>query len=143
MKQIHPLLIIVFGLLLFVACHHHHDDEPAIFERSLDVPATKGSQTYTVSDLKRSIDSISSTDTTWLTVTKKPYGSVSPKVELSYEEITGIKRSAVVIFRDNESNQVNLTVNQAGKTDSPPEQENGIEDPHDTVTDQPAYSRQQ
>ena len=142
MKQIHPLLIIVFGLLLFVACHHHHDDD-AIPNWSIDVPDTQGNQTYTVSDLTDSIDSISNTGMTWLTVTKKPYGGGSPQVELSYKENTGTKRSAVVIFRDNESNQVNLTVNQAGKTDSPPEQENGIEDPHDTVTDQPAYSRQQ
>ena len=76
---------------------------------------------------------------------KQYYSSGSPQVKLSYEANTGGERSAVVIFRDEDNNQVNLTVKQLKPIVTPEEnpepEKTGIDDPHDTQSDQPAYSR--
>ena len=109
--------------------------------------AESGSQTYTASDLKTNIANLSST-ATWLTATKQPYSSGSPKVTLAYTENTGSERQAAVTITDSDDNKVVLTVKQlkpGEKPETKPEQEQdyGIDDTHDIVTDQPAYSRQQ
>ncbi len=146
MKSIKSMLLIIAATSTLSSCwlFPDHDPDPveaAIFNQSIEIPATEGSQTYTVSDLKKNISGeISNTGSTWLTVEKLPYSSGSPQVKLSYKANTGGERSAVVIFRDDDNNQVNLTVEQP-EAEEPEPVKTGIEDPHNTQSDQPAYSR--
>ncbi len=132
------------SLVLFTACSSSNPVETPIYNQSIEIPAAEGSQTYTVSDLKKNISGeISNTGSAWLTVEKQNYSSGSPQVKLSYKANTGGERSAVVIFRDEDNNQVNLTVKQLKPEEKPEPDKTGIDDPHDTQSDQPAYSRQQ
>ena len=148
MKQIKAIMIMAVCLVLFTACPGKHND-PDTFERSLELSAESGSKTYTANDLKAEIKSVTA-PASWLTATAQAYSGGSPKVTLAYTENTGGERQAVVTITDTGDNKVFLTVKQLKpgekpetKPDQDQEQGYGIDDTHDTVTDQPAYSRQQ
>ena len=72
----------------------------------------------------------------WLTITKEAYTSGAPKVKLkATENMQTTKRSAYVVFvaaKDTLALTINQAVYQSG-TD--------VNNPNDTSTDQPAYSR--
>lgn len=126
MKQIKAIIMAVLSLVLFTACPHSDPDsitEPQTFQRSLQVSAEKGQQTYFANDLKAGIGDIQNTSS-WLTVTPMAYGSGSPKIQLTYEENTGGERQALVTLTDVNNNKLFLTVTQmkAGETPVNPEQ---------------------
>ena len=120
MKQIKALFLSVMSLVLFTACPDSTPDtvvEPVTYRRSLQVPAERGQQTYTATDLKVGISNVQNTSS-WLTVTPMAYGSGSPTVQLTYEANTGGERHVLVTLTDVNDNKVLLTVTQlkAGET---------------------------
>ena len=141
MKQIKSLFLTMVALMGLLACGGDEPDpilEPQVFQRSLQLPAEEGQQTYTASDLKVGISIVQET-ASWLTVETLAYSNGSPKVEIEYDANTGGERQAMVTLTDVNNNKVFLTVTQEALITPVP----GIDDPHDTQSDQPAYSRQQ
>ena len=156
MKQIKAIILLMISLVLFTACppDPEPEQESKTFQRSLQVSAEKGQQTYTATDLKAGISNVQNTSS-WLMVTPMAYGSGSPTVQLTYEANTGGERQAVVTLTDVNGNKVFLTVTQVKKGDIPvntdpdtdpntdpnTDPDYGVDDTHDVVTDQPASSR--
>lgn len=113
--------------------------EPQQFAQSLTMAATGGEQSLTLADLTTAISSIGTPTDTWMTVTKEAYTSGSPSVKVKTEANPQEQpRTASVIITATNGDQLTLSVTQAAK-EAP---NYGIDDTHDTVTDQPAYSRQ-
>lgn len=133
MKQIKALFLSVMSLMLLTACPSDPDPvlEPSTYQRSLQVSAEKGQQTYTATDLKAGISNVQNTSS-WLTVTTLAYGSGSPKIQLTYEENTGGERQAVVTLTDVNNNKVLLTVTQlkAGETPNNPDTPDNPDNPY-------------
>ena len=145
------LLLASAAMLLLTACGHHKKEavEGQTFRQTYNVAADGGQQTVTLTSLVTSISNIEQGDT-WVVATKMSYTSGSPSIRLDIEENTEMQvRQTNITITDNSANKVILTVKQVkpGETPEPnpePEQEKtGIDYPHNTESDQPAYSRQQ
>lgn len=78
----------------------------------------------------------------WLTVEVMPYTSGAPMVKLTATSNPNTQeRKTKVVIKGTSQDMVRLTVTQKGKTaPSDDEEGTGIEDTHDSVTDQPAYA---
>ena len=98
-------------------------------------------KTVTLTNLKTAIKDIEY-NADWLTVIKQTYTSGSPSLRLTATanvkdgESTN-SRSCTVTITANSGDKVLLNVTQQGA-----ERKTGIDNPHDTPTDQPAYSRE-
>lgn len=105
---------------------------------SHELPAKASEEVLTLTGLSSSISQMAGEDHTssWLTVTKEAYTSGAPKVKLkATENLQTTKRSAYVVFvaaKDTLALTINQAIYQSG-TD--------VNNPSDTPTDQPAYSR--
>ena len=103
-----------------------------------ELPAKASEEILALTGLSSSISQMAGEDHTasWLTVTKEAYTSGAPKVKLkATENLQTTKRSAYVVFiaaSDTLALYIDQAVYQSG-TD--------VNNPTDTPTDQPAYSR--
>ena len=103
-----------------------------------ELPAKASEEILTLNGLSSIISEMAGADysSSWLTVTKEAYTSGAPKVKLkATENMQTTKRSAYIVFvaaRDTLALTINQAVYQSG-TD--------VNNPNDTSTDQPAYSR--
>lgn len=156
MKRLKNMWIAIVAAFMLTGCPSGPDPDPVpeatpltptTISKTLQVDWKKGQQTYTLTDLKDRISNIGNTSA-WLTVTLLTYSTGSPKVQLSYEENDGGERSVVVEITDTKGNKVLLTVKQQVKDSDPSpdpgsndDQDTGIEDTHNTVTNQPAFIR--
>lgn len=127
-----------------MACGGSDDkkDDPVIsgktYTKSVTLDAQGTEQTVTLNDLKSKIDDVSNSYQ-WLTVRIDPYTSGSPSVAVSAEANTGTDaRSGNVTITAISGDKVILTVAQ---NPAPTPHTYGIDDPHDTESDQSAYSR--
>ena len=143
MKQIKAIILLMISLVLFTACppDPEPEQESKTFQRSLQVSAEKGQQTYTATDLKAGISDIQNT-ASWLVVTPMAYGSGAPTVQLIYEANSGGERQAVVTLTDVNGNKVFLTVTQvmAGETPNNPEPPDNPDTPYVPQTYQQSAS---
>jgi len=139
MRQIKAIFLSMMSLVLLTACPPDPDPvvESATFQRSLQVSADKGQQTYTATDLKAGISNVQNTSS-WLTVTTLAYSSGSPTVQLTYEANTGDERQVLVTLTDVNNNKLFLTVTQmkAGETPVNPDQPDNPDNPDDPYVPQ-------
>jgi len=105
------------------------------FTQSLNVSGYGEEKVVTLTDLTSAIKNIK-VDANWLTVEAND-GAVSPSVKVKAEANTTEEvREAKVIISATNGDRVTLTVIQNVKETS------NVEEPNDTESDQPAYSRQ-
>jgi hypothetical protein len=106
-----------------------------------DLPPQASEQTVTLTGLSSKITKMAGQDFTseWLTVTQQNYTSGTPRVTLTAtENLQTTARSAYIVLvatNDTLALTVRQTTYTGGGTD--------VDTPHDTSTDQPAYSRRQ
>lgn len=139
-KIISMLLVVV--AIVTMACKCDPDpDEGQTYQQTEMLPAEKADKTVTLTDLKSAIKDIEY-DADWLTVIKQTYTSGSSSLRLTATD--NVKdgsstdaRSCIVTVTAISGDKVLLTVTQEGA-----ERKTGIDDSHDVLTDQPAYSRQ-
>lgn len=103
--------------------------------QSVSVSAEKQDKSVTLSGLKSAIDSaVKESGANWLTATPQSYVSGSPTIIISVAaNTTTSTRSATVTVKDTKKNTVTLTVTQQGI-------KGGIDNIHNTDTNQPAYA---
>ncbi len=78
----------------------------------------------------------------WLTVTAVKYSSERPRVTISVKENTEVTaRRATAIITEDKGNRLHLTVEQKGKASD--YIWTGVDDSHNVVTNQNAYSRRE
>ena len=149
MKQLTYYCIFIICMTCVTACGGSSEDSrnnPVIegntYRQSISVGAEAAQQTVTLVDLHAAIDDINQS-ATWLSATKMSYTSGSPRILLTIEENSSTQeRQANITIIDTYKNTVFLTVKQV-KAGDPTPVLSGIDDPHDTPSNQPAYSRQQ
>ena len=103
-----------------------------------DLPAKASEEIFTLEGLTSSISKMAGEEysSSWLTVTKEAYTSGAPKVKLkATENLSTTKRSGYVVFVA-AKDTLALTITQAIYTSG-----TDVNNPTDTPTDQPAYSR--
>ena len=105
-----------------------------------DIPAAASEEILTLTGLSSSISEMAGQDyfSSWLTITKEAYTSGAPKIKLiAKENLTTTTRLGYVVFvaaKDTLALTIKQAVYKSG-TD--------VNNPNDTPTDQPAYSREQ
>ena len=108
--------------------------------QSVTLSATNADMVVTLNKLTTEIQTVTGA-ANWLTVIKESYTSGAPTLRLTATdnvkdgETTG-NRSCNVTIIAKSGDKVILTVTQEGS-----ESKTGIDDSHDVMTDQPAYSR--
>ena len=143
MKNIKQYILACVALFMLTACP---DDTTTTTNESgdtnreeLTLPSNATEQTVTLYKLSSSIQTISSTPS-WLKVDKMSYSSGSPQIKLSSEENTAMdERKCNVNIMDISGGKLTLYITQRGfsKEDS---EGKGMDDYHNTQTDNPAYS---
>jgi hypothetical protein len=146
-------MLVSIAVLLFAACGGSSSDDeggstPAgstspngqTYQQSVTLSATDADKTVTLNKLTSAIQTYSG-GADWLTVLKENYISGSPALRLKAtnnerDGETTQARSCNVTIVSTSGNKVILTVTQDGA-----ERKAGIDDSHDVVSDQPAYSR--
>lgn len=122
--------------MAFWACTDDEPDTGQTYQQSAVIDVQGTAKTVMLSDLKSKIEDVDY-NSDWLQVLYGAYSSGSPRIELRAEVNTGEERSCDVTITDKNGDKVILTVTQEGAE----EQKKDIDDSHDVVTDQPAYSR--
>ena len=154
MKTLRILSIALTAILALAACGGGSDDpddpytptpnpptpqtQGKYLRQTHNMPADASESTVTLNGLSSAISRTTHVGTaSWITVTNQPYSSGTPRVTVACQQnLETTARSHDVIFIA-ANDTVQLTVNQAvyagGGTD--------VNNPSDTPTDQPAYSR--
>jgi len=148
MKSMMPLMVVFIALVTIASCNKKKETNNS-FTQTVNVEA-EGWQNkeVRVSNLTTAIEGIEQGDT-WVTATKMSYTSGSPSIRLDVQANTGTQERQTNIITGTDEKRVILTVKQVKPGDTPDENHEsehvdyGIDDPHDTQSDQPAYSRQQ
>ncbi len=107
---------------------------------SHELPAKASEEILTLTGLSSSISEMAGQDhaASWLTITKETYTSGTPKVKLkATENVQDSKRSAYVVFVA-AKDTLALTISQAAYQPG-----TDVNNPSDTPTDQPAFSRRE
>ena len=155
MKTIKFLSIIFTTCLVLTSCDEGGDPDgndplpptPTIQGKFLtlthNMPATASEETIALTGLSSSITRMAGQDNfNWLTVTKEAYTSGTPKVRLkTVDNPKNEVRSAFIVFLA-ANDTLALTVNQAANAGGNPPDNIDVDNPHNNVSDQPAFSRQ-
>ena len=151
-NKIFSLMLAFIAMMMLTACGGDDKKEPSplnpvdpeptgqTYQQTEMLPAEKADMTVTLTNLKTAIKDIEY-NADWLTVIKQPYTSGSPTLRLTATDnvkdgASTDTRSCMVTVTAASGDKVQLSVTQQGA-----ERRTGIEDSHDTPTDQPAYSR--
>lgn len=145
------LLLCVWSLIMITSCGDDKKDESdpftdngKVYAQTMFLPAEKASNViYTFGDLRNAIKEIEG-GAEWLMVIKQNYTSGSPAISLTATDnmkdgFSTDARNCTLTVKAINGDQVVLTVIQEGHQYEPPK--TGIDDSHNTPTDQPAYSR--
>ena len=149
MKTLRILSIALTAILTLTACGGSDDPDDSYtpqpqpkgkyLKQTHDMPADASESTVALNGLSSAISRTTHVGTaSWMTVTSQSYSSGTPRVTVACQQNleTTARSHDVVFIAANDT--VLLTVNQAayagGGTD--------VNNPSDTPTDQPAYSRQ-
>ena len=130
--------------LLFAACGPENDNgstgggnnspSPQSYTQSVTLPASGGEQVFTLSDLRSPVSDVDSTPS-WLEISPQYYSTGSPTIKLKYEENIELEtRDCVITVLASSGDKVILTVTQHAA-----EVKRGIENIHNTQTNQQAY----
>ena len=108
---------------------------PQTYTQSVTLPAKGGEQVVTLSNLSSAVSSVSNTPT-WLVISPQFYSSGAPTLKLEFQENeeTTERNSTVTVLAASGDKVVLSIVQQAAEVKT------GIDDIHNTPTDQPAYS---
>lgn len=148
MKNFKIIVFALFTVLTLTGCTDSKSDsepdsitpEGKTYQQNVTLDAQGTEQTVTLNDLKSKIDNVENSNSSWLTILQNTYTSGSPSIIVRATERTETtERSGNVTITAQSGDKVILSVTQKGAE----EQNTGIDDSHDVVTDQPAYSRQQ
>ena len=149
-NKIISLLLAFVAIMTLTACPGEKKEpsplnpvnpEGKTYQQAETLSAENADKTVTLTNLKTAIKDIEY-NADWLTVIKQSYTSGSPSLRLTATanvkdgESTN-SRSCTVTITANSGDKVLLNVTQQGA-----ERKTGIDNPHDTPTDQPAYSRE-
>lgn len=147
MKRISIFCIALLGLMMVVACGGDNDnytidpsspDDPQLYSQSEVMEAKGGDITVKLNSLKSSVSNIAY-GSNWLTVTKQSYTSGAPTLLLTASENTETtERQCEVMVTASNGDKVKLTVTQKAKESQ--EDKTGIDDTHESETDQTAYA---
>ena len=108
---------------------------PQTYTQSVTFPAKGGEQVVTLSNLTSSVSSVESTPN-WLIISPQNYTYGAPTLKLELQEnMDTTERSCKVNVLASSGDKVVLTIVQQAA-----EVKTGIDDIHNTHTDQPAYS---
>lgn len=146
MKQFNIYLSFLLALVVLMSCGGGDGGgngssaptgtPPVTYTQEISVAATGGEQILTLSNLKSSITTIDN-NSPWLVVSPQFYTSGSPQIKLNATANTSpSERSCKVTITAVSGEKVVLTVTQRGNSAGG----TGIEDLHDSQTDQPAYA---
>ena len=153
-SKIFSLLLAFVAVIALAACggDDNSDSSPLnpvgpegrTYQQSVTLPAQGADKTVSLTDLSTAIREMEEA-TDWLTVMKQSYTSGVPRVRLTASDNTNgnaatTERKCVVTITATSGDRVLLVVTQEGYEPEAPK--TGIDDSHDIVTDQPAYSRQ-
>lgn len=135
------------AMLLIAGCDKKSTEtivEDPPFKQTVNVAAEGGRDTVTLEKLTSKISEINQ-EANWVSASKMAYTSGAPQILLTINENTGDTRQTNITIKDESEKTVILTVKQMKPGDTPEEEpekvKDGIDDIHDTVTDQPASSR--
>lgn len=147
MKKISMILFALMGLFLTTACGGGGDDDnrqeptpsaPHSYTQSESVAAAGGEQTVTLTSLGSAVSKVEG-NPSWLSVVPQFYSSGAPTIKLIVSENTETtERKSAIIITAASGDKVILTVTQAAGSIAGG---NDIDDIHNELTDQPAYSR--
>ena len=146
MKTIKYLYILIAACLTLTACDSgdDNDDLPDVkgkfLERTCNMPAEESTQTFSLTGLtSRVLRTQHVGSAPWVTVTVMPYSKGTPEAEIACQENTNKEtRSHDVIFLAG-ADTLLLTIRQAAASSTSNVVD--VNNPNDTPTDQPAYSR--
>ena len=107
---------------------------PMTYTQSVTVPASKGEQVLTLSNLSSAVSTVSSSPD-WMVISPQFYSSGAPTLKLEFEENSVMStRECNVTVTASSGDKVVLTITQQAADKS------AIDDLHNEQTDQPAYS---
>lgn len=145
------LLFCVWSLVVITSCGGDNKDESdpftdngKVYAQTMFLPAENANNVIVVfRDLKNEIKEMGG-GAEWLMVIKQNYTSGSPAISLTATDnmkdgISTDARNCTLTVKAVNGDQVVLTVIQEGHQYEAPK--TGIDDSHNTPTDQPAYSR--
>ena len=134
-NSVFTILTIVTIFVTIAACGNN--DETGEYRQSVILPATQTYKTIELISLDAEISRIEG-GADWLTVRTNSYQSGNPSIILAVtDNMSEVTRICVLILYTTKGDKLLLTVSQEGADPI----NDSIEDSHDIVTDQPAYSR--
>ena len=138
MKNYKLYLFAAMAIFLLAACGG--DDKPEgekTFQQSVTLSATNADETVILTGLTKEIDEIEG-GADWLTVIKQAYSERAQSLRLkATDNDSENPRSCTLTITVTNGDKVVIAVTQHGAE----KKTTGIDDSHDIVTDQPAYSR--
>lgn len=147
MKNIKLYILTCLTVFTLMACGGSDNSDESVvdpptpegrfYQQSVTLPSENADTTITLNNLSTSISSING-GADWLTALKQSYSSGAPSVRLKAtdNESESERKCSLTITAQN-GDQVVLAVIQQGVGQLP----TGIDDSHNVITDQPAYSR--
>lgn len=152
-SKMYSLLFVLVAMIALAACDDKKESsslnpveqEGKTYQQSVTLPAQDANKTVALNNLNAAIREMEGA-ADWLTVMKQSYTSGVPSVRLTaFDNTNGntatAERTCLVTITATSGDRVLLTVTQEGYI--PETNKTGIDDSHDVVTDQPAYSRRQ
>ena len=134
MNRILSYIVSAALIITIASCSKSGSGEEGTIKQNVTMEAEASSILVTIERLNEPIVSVRSGDN-WLTASFIPYTSGAAMVKLEAKSNPDTK----VYIQAELGMKVELTVVQSGKTPEPPEGTT-IEDSHNSVTDQPAYT---
>jgi hypothetical protein len=157
MKQYLRLIAMTLCVALLASCGGGSDNNnepsptppsptpPNTYRQTVEIGAEAVTKIVSLTNLNAAINNISKS-VSWIEVAKRDYTSGNPSIAIIVSEnTTGTERQTDVNITDVKGNTVILTVKQVKKGSVPQPDtpaEDGIEDPHNIVTDKPEFSRE-
>ena len=152
MNTIKYLSLIIAACFALSSCGGSDDNDDVVppakkgqfFSMTCNMPSNASQKEVALKGLTSAItDQVQAMSTNWLTVTQLPYSSGTPRVLVECAENTNAKDRIMDIVFLASNDTLLFTVRQAAGSSTPPSDGGtDVDNPHDTTSDQPAYSRQ-
>ena len=149
MKKKKYILLAMMAALFLMSCGGGDGDEPSptptppkkgqMYFLTCDMPAEASEKTVALKGLTSAITKkVQAVATDWLTVSKVPYTTCTPEVTVACTQNQQTTKRVMDVVFIAANDTLMLTVSQAAYSIT---EETNTENPYDTPTDQPAYSR--
>lgn len=151
MNTIKYLSLIIAACFALSSCDSGEEGDDVVppakkgqfFSMTCNMPSNASEKEVALKGLTSAItDQVQAMSTKWLTVTQLPYTSGTPRVTVACTENTTAKDRIMDIVFLASNDTLLFTVRQAAGSSTPSDGGTDVDNPHDTTSDQPAYSRQ-